>query len=513
MAKENLPRIVVTGASGFVGRHFIDAYKDHSRIFAIARRSQQEVGLERHPNIEWFLADIADEASIHQVMDDIRAKGGADFLLHLAAFFDFSNEPNPEYDRTNVLGARLIFKEAETLGLSRFIFASSLVVSEFPPADVRLTEQSRLDADFPYARTKIAGEGMALEYSQKFPCTVVRFAAVFSDWCEYGPLYKFIDTWSSRSWKSRILGGQGRSAVPYIHIFCLRSLLWSIMSETEKLKPFDVYLASPDESTSHQELFDQTTRLISGAKKNAIHMPVWLSRLGVVGLDLLGRLVGRRPFERPWMMKYIDERMDVDAAYTRQTLHWDLIPRYLLSRRMVHLIEHMKAYPEEWQHKNAMALYKTPDRPDLLISEVLSQNNRQLRDQLLLKIKLAQNSEQFSNYQKMVPETLDWYLSILFDLLSVSVRTGDRLSMANYARFIASIRIHEGFPLEEVSSIYRSLAEIVINFLRNHEKLKNIGSRVQDDIGLTIQMALDEIEDAYELAHRKTPYVRFHDRT
>jgi len=512
MNRVGLPTIIVTGASGFVGRHFVDAYKDECQIYAIARRSQQEVGLERHQNIEWYLTDIGDEESLHKVMDDIRAKGGADFLLHLAAFFDFSNEANPEYERTNILGTKLVLKEAETLDLVRFIFASSLVVSEFPKAGERLTEESSLDASFPYAVTKIAGESMAREYSKKFPCSVVRFAAVFSDWCEYGPLYKFIDTWTSKSWKANILGGDGHSSVPYIHIFCVRSLLWSIMEQSERLKDFDVYLASPDDSSSHQELFEQTTRLTTGTIKKAIHMPAILSRIGVYALDIMGRMIGKRPFERPWMIKYIDERMDVDASYTRETLGWDLIPRYNLSRRMIHLIEHMKAFQDEWHTRNALALYKSPDRPDLLIADVLSKNTPHLISTLQASIEAPQNQDRFRKYREMPKDTLAWYLGILFNLLNVSVRTGDRLSMANYARFNASIRIHEGFTLEEVSLLYQAMAEGVINFLGKHEKLGELGMRIQDDIGLTIQMALDEIEDAYELATKKTEYVRFHER-
>lgn len=512
MPKPGLPRIIVTGASGFVGRNFLDAYKDECQIYAIARRSQQEVGLERHQNIDWFLADIGDKDQLHAVMEAIRKKGGADFFLHLAAFFDFSNEPNPEYERTNILGTKLVLEEAANLNLIRFIFASSLVVSEFPQGGDRLTEKSSLDASFPYAVTKIAGEAMVKEYASRFPCSVVRFAAVFSDWCEYGPLYKFIDTWTSRSWKANILGGKGRSSVPYIHIFCVRSLLWSIMEQTETLKDYDVYLASPDESTSHQELYDQTTRLVTGKVKKAFHMPVILSRIGVYALDILGRLIGKRPFERPWMMEYIDERMDVDASYTRDALSWDIIPRYSLSRRMIHLIEHMKAYRDEWHTRNALALYKTPDRPDLLITQVLSQNISELLHTLQATIRAPINASKFPGYQKMPSETLSWYLGILFNLLSVSLRTGDRLSMANYARFNASIRIHEGFSLEEVSSLYSAMSDIVIQFLSNHEKLTDLGPRIQDDIGLTIQMALDEIEDAFELAQKKTPYVRFHDR-
>jgi len=507
-----LPRIVITGASGFIGRNFIEAYQDEYQIFAIARRSQQEVGIPRHKNITWFLVDVAEPENVRDAMDEIQGGGGADYFIHLAAFFDFSNEPNKEYERTNVNGSKLIFEAAANLGLKRFIFASSLVVSEFPQNGDKLTEESSLDADFPYAVTKIAGEAMAKEWSKYYPCTVVRFAAVFSDWCEYGPLYKFLDTWSSRSWKSRVLGGRGESAVPYIHIVCLVRMLRTILDKTEKLKPFDVLIASPDESTSHQELYDLSTRFVFGEKRKAIHIPAILARLGVSLMDLAGRLIGRRPFERPWMMKYIDECMDVDAGYTRKELDWNVIPRYRPERRILHVIEHMKTYPNEWHHKNTLALYKSPERPNLEISEALVHQEEAILTALLDRIMNVEDPTRYHSYKKMDPEKLSWYLGIVYNLLKVSVRTGDRLSLANYARFIASIRIHEGFKLAEVVDVYQTLSDLVIQQLLEFDSAKHLEQRIRDDIDLTIQMAVDEIEDAYDIAQAPTSYIRFHNR-
>ena len=148
-------------------------------------------------------------------------------------------------------------------------------------------------------------------------------------------------------------------------------MLKSILDKTERLKSFDVLIASPDDSTSHQELYDLSTRFVFSAKRRSIHMPVLLARLGVYLMDFAGRLIGRRPFERPWMMKYIDKRMDVDASYTRNELNWEVIQRYRPERRILHVIEHMKTFPSEWHQKNTMALYKSPERPNLEISGAL----------------------------------------------------------------------------------------------------------------------------------------------
>ena len=42
-----LPQIVVTGSSGFLGRHLLDELKEKYRIFGIARRTPAKVGAAR----------------------------------------------------------------------------------------------------------------------------------------------------------------------------------------------------------------------------------------------------------------------------------------------------------------------------------------------------------------------------------------------------------------------------------------------------------------------------------
>jgi hypothetical protein len=84
--------------------------------------------------------------------------------------------------------------------------------------------------------------------------------------------------------------------------------------------------------------------------------------------------------------------------------------------------------------------------------------------------------------------------------------------MANYGRFIASIRIHEGFKLEEVVDVYQSLSNIVIQTLLEQSSVRDLEQRIRDDIDLTIQMAIDEIEDAYDIALAPASYTRFQNR-
>ena len=154
--------IVITGASGFVGRHFLEHIRDHYTVFAIARRSAREAGVQDHPNIHWIQWDIANRQHMSAVLAKISREGGADFLFHLAAFYDFNYTDDISYQRTNIDGTRNVIDLARELKVKRFLFASSLAASRFPEKGKQISEKSPVDADFAYERTKRAGEEMVL---------------------------------------------------------------------------------------------------------------------------------------------------------------------------------------------------------------------------------------------------------------------------------------------------------------------------------------------------------------
>lgn len=244
-----LPVIVVTGASGFIGRHFLKSFNYDFYIYALARRSQKDAGVPFHKNINWIRLDISDESQVERVIDQIADKNGADYFLHLAGYYDFDNVPKAEFESTNVNGTHYILKNLHKLNIKRFIFSSSLTVTEFVKTGQPLNEQSPADASFPYAISKRKCEEMIQKYSDKFPCTVMRLAAVFSDWCEYGPLYNFLTTWLANNWNSRILAGKGEAAIPYIHVKNLNSFIFSIIRNSEYLENYNILLASHPGST------------------------------------------------------------------------------------------------------------------------------------------------------------------------------------------------------------------------------------------------------------------------
>jgi len=493
----HLPSILVTGASGFIGRHFLEAAKNRFKIYALSRAISDRSMIPKHPNIEWIDADIGNFFYLHSALSELRVRGGVDYVLHLASFYDFNYDNNPEYIRTNLVGTRNILEESKRLNIKRFLFASSLAACDFTKGHV-INEQSPANADFTYAKTKFEGEELVKAHSNDFPSANCRFAAVFSDWCEYGPLYVFLSTWLSRGWKSRILGGKGTSAITYLHANCLVRFLLRLIETSQNLPTVGTYIASPNEPVSHLELFNLATRFYFGETVNPVFMPKPIASLGVHGMVILGRMTGKKPFERPWMMRYVDKRLRVDSAQTRNILDWQPIDRYLISRRLLFVIERMKSYPYEWHKRNSRMLKTVQVQSNFVLYEALDMVRENVIERLMEMLLSEENKEQFLNYRLLDHTTLRKDLTAIYQFLSVSVRGHDRMSMLAYARQLAFVRSRQGFPFEEVRDALSAFGKVVQEELQTVPMLEGMEQFIYDEVMLTFQLMVDELEGGYE---------------
>ena len=505
--KRELPSIVITGASGFIGRYILQNLIEEYKVFAIARRSRKVANIPFHQNLHWIQCDIANWEALEEVKTYIVESGGAKYIIHLAAYYDFTYENNSEYLRTNVVGTENILKFAQKLSIERFIFASSLAACKFSEDSLNINELSLLETDYEYAWSKKKGEELVKTYSQYFPCSIVRLAAVFSDWCEYGVLYKFLQSWLSHKYYSRILGGKGKSAVPYIHVHDLFLLFKKIIGKAEQLKTFDTYVASPDGSTSHKELFEIATRYYLGKSIKPVFIPNTIAYIGIVSRMLFQKLhlTSEEYFEKLWMLKYTDLKLDIDSSYTRKELGWAPSPRYHIVRRMLFLLEKMKSHPEEWLVKNEAALKRVTRRANFLIYEQMINDKEYLLDQITRTILSEKEIEKFKRYKQLDQNDFYCYMSTLYHLLLATVRSGDRSLMIQYIDDIAIRRFAEGFESREICDTLSVFSEIIIKNLITVKDLTSIKQDIYDYIGLTIQLAQDEIEDLYENLLKKMP--------
>jgi nucleoside-diphosphate-sugar epimerase len=498
----SLPRVIMTGASGFVGRHLLDEVKESYQIFGLGRRSQHECGAPIHPNITWTQIDIGDREPLAKVFEEIEAGGGADVLLHLAAHYDFTGEAHPEYWRTNVEGLRNVLELSKGLGLRRFVFASSVAASRFPPPGSALTEASLPDGEHIYAVTKRLGEEMLREYSPHFPTCIVRFAALFSDWCEYPPLYVFLETWLSHRWNARLLGGRGESAVPYLHVRDAILALHTLLTHPELPQEREVFAISPDRTISHRELFASSTMTGLGRTVRPICMPKVLCGPGMWSRDVMGRMLGQRPFERPWMAKYIDLKMTVNASQTRQRLQWAPRPRLEILRRLPFLLENRKTRPTEWNCVNLAAMKIVHEHPNLRIFRLLVEHEEQVRDAMTEQLLSPHGRLRLVHYERIPRHEHDWHHRLILHSLMNSIRTREKALFITYCRDLAERRLAQGFSLEEVCFALRTLNEVCLKILALESGPVTL-EQLDDYVTATIQFGIDEVEDVFEKGGEK----------
>ena len=488
-----LPRLILTGASGFLGRRLLDGLKETYEIFGIGRRSQTRCGAPHHENIHWYQIDIGDREPLFAVFDEIHDIGPADYIVHLAAHYDFTGEDHPEYYRTNVEGLRNVLEASRRHRPRRFVFSSSVAACQFPPPGQVLTEKSPPDGDHLYAETKAIGERMLAEYSEFFPSVIVRFAALFSDWCEYPPLYMFLRTWLSNAWNNRILGGQGQSAIPYLHVKDAAQFLRRVLARNDDIEDQEILVASTDGAITHRQLFMASTQYYFDEERHPLYVPRPLVWPGIKVRCMFGAFLQERPFERPWMARYVDKQLTVDASHTRARLHWAPRTRLELLRRLPFLLEHLKTDRVEWTRRNRDAMKQVHMRPNLKIHYLLEKH----RDAISLECTDALRRK-YDSYQKVDEKEHLWNHRLILRHLFNSVRTRERVDFLSYCRELAERRMEQGFSSAELVGALETLDGICLKTLMADSEAQDLLPYLYDHITMTIRFGIDQVQEVFE---------------
>lgn len=154
-------RILVTGASGRIGRFLVPALIDAGlEVTALDLLESSD----RDPGAHHVIADITDRHAVQ------RGLAGHDAVIHLAA--------NPlaqewsEVEATNMRGTVSVLEAAGELGLRTLIFASSIHICGYARLQDRFDQSTPLRPDGPYGVSKAFGEAVARHVHERFGTSV-----------------------------------------------------------------------------------------------------------------------------------------------------------------------------------------------------------------------------------------------------------------------------------------------------------------------------------------------------
>ncbi len=494
----SLPALIVTGASGFLGRHLLDDLKDEYRIFGIARRSQRECGAPVHPNVAWLRVDVADRDGLSRAFREILSAGGARALIHLAAYRDFHGADHPEYRRTNVEGTRNVLEFARGLSLDRLVFASSVEACAFPRKEGAITEATPADGPDIFAWSKRQGEELVRAHRDLIPACIVRLGAVFSDWCENPQLHELLKTWLGRSLRARVVAGRGRTAVPYVHVLDAVGFFRRLLSGGAALEPAEVLLASAGGCTTHLELQRLATRHFFGAPRKPLFLPARMCCADLFLRNGLRRLAGSPPYERSCVRRRIDAQLVADNSRTVERLGWAPAPRHRIERRIPYMIERLKSEPDEWRARNETATRRAPLRPDLRIYRALLSVEETAIAETVERVRSGPGGDRLPNFRAMDREELVWFVRLLYRLLLSSVHGSDRMLILNYLEVTAFRRFRAGFTAAEICLFLDRFDEAILEALAAEGGIEDVGPRLRDCVTVPIEFGKDEVEEQYD---------------
>jgi UDP-glucose 4-epimerase len=255
-------RILITGGCGFIGSHLAERMKDDNEVVII-----DDMSTGKTDNIRDFSGDITMERSsildVEAWSDEMK---GADYVFHTAAIASvFESLKQPELTHSvNVKGTKALLEAAVDTGVKMFVFISSAAVYGTDPA-LPKREDMRVEATSPYGESKIMGEWLCSEYSEKSGLKTVslRFFNVYGTRQNLGTAYatvipKFLNLMANN--KVPQIYGDGKQTRDFVFIEDVVDGL--SLAATKGAGKGEVYNIASGTETSINELVEELNEVL-----------------------------------------------------------------------------------------------------------------------------------------------------------------------------------------------------------------------------------------------------------
>jgi nucleoside-diphosphate-sugar epimerase/predicted dehydrogenase len=323
------PRILVTGASGFLGGHLVERLSSEQIPVRGTTRVLSRARLL--PAVEWVRCDLTKEEEVRNAL------AGVETILHCAALTDPPGSIE-DYEEVNVKGTVRLASLAAEAGVKHLIYISSLMVYGNPSGHT-----SYLDETAPYDRravdrgvytqSKLAAEKALLEYVAEHnrPRVVVLRAGTI-----YGPGAKLpVGRFQLPSPSKRpVIAGSRRVPMPLTYI---DNLIDAMLAAARSEVPTGSVYNIVDSADANQGKVARTLCEVSQGRIQPLFLSyafVWTLMLSI---DLLSLMRQSKLGTARFRLKRTLANMRFKCSAARKDLGWE--PRVSLADGLARAVE------------------------------------------------------------------------------------------------------------------------------------------------------------------------------
>jgi nucleoside-diphosphate-sugar epimerase len=161
--------ILITGATGFIGRHLASRLAKGSHRVRCLVRDNSDISCLRDLNVDLFYADLLSKDSLGVALDKV------DVIYHLAG--EVYSRKKDDYYKGNILATQNLLEACRERSPKRIIFLSSLGVYKPIVTETLLTEESECKPITFYGKSKLDAEELIKK--SNIPWVIIRAPVIY----------------------------------------------------------------------------------------------------------------------------------------------------------------------------------------------------------------------------------------------------------------------------------------------------------------------------------------------
>lgn len=339
--------VLITGGSGHIASALIERLANAYEIVGL-----DAAGSPPRP-AQCLSIDLESDVSVHTALQQVRQQYGDRIasVIHLAAYYSFTGEPNPKYYTVNVLGTRRLLHALQSFDVGQFVFSSSMLVHAPQAPGHPIHEDSPLAPKWDYPKSKLDAEEVIRNEHGHIPYAIFRIAGVYDDECRLPALAQQIQRIYERKLIRRVFPGDSTHGQASVHLDDLVDAFASLIEKRQSLPGALTLLIGEPETPSYADIQQELGRLIHGEPEETHEIPKAVAKTGA-WLEEVALPKDEEPFIKPWMIDLADDHYELDISRAATLLGW--APKHRLLTALPAMIYSLKSNPIGWYKINKL---------------------------------------------------------------------------------------------------------------------------------------------------------------